>query len=391
MNLTKAVTNNAIIAQLKNVRKHPNADRLQLATVLGATVIVGLEAKENDVVVYFDSNLRLSHRYLYKNDLYSNKELNEDETKKRYFGRNGRVKAQNFRGETSNGYVASLDSLAWVFGESEAHKNWAFVVGDEFTHINGIEICSKFVVRTKGGFTKRTHMFHEHWDTKQLMREIGRITERTIFYIEEKVHGTSGRIGNIICKTYRPWWKFWAPKEEWRILGGTRRIDNTDYHIPTIRKEIERRVAPHLRKGEEIYFEIYGYENGSKEIQEEFSYDCRPGEFKAMLYRVTLTTPDGYQVDLNREQVYRRAEELGMEKPHLFAKGYWNAHELEAMAVQYYEGNSALDIGTMREGVVIWFMTEKGVWTCLKHKSEEFLKKESGHRDKGINDVEDEL
>ena len=68
--LTKSETNNAIITRLCNVRKHSNADRLKLATVLGAQVIVGLEAQEGDLVVYFDSNLRLSHDYLYNNNFY---------------------------------------------------------------------------------------------------------------------------------------------------------------------------------------------------------------------------------------------------------------------------------------------------------------------------------
>ena len=38
---TKEETNNAIVVKLNNVRKHPNADRLQLASVLGTTVVTG--------------------------------------------------------------------------------------------------------------------------------------------------------------------------------------------------------------------------------------------------------------------------------------------------------------------------------------------------------------
>lgn len=34
------------ITRLKNVRKHPNADRLQMAECFGNTVIVGLEYTE---------------------------------------------------------------------------------------------------------------------------------------------------------------------------------------------------------------------------------------------------------------------------------------------------------------------------------------------------------
>ena len=103
-----------------------------------------------------------------------------------------------------------------------------------------------------------------------------------------------------------------GPAEEWKVVSGTRRVDNIGYHISAIRKEIERRVASHLYQGEEIYYEIYGYDGG-KEIQTGFPYDCRGGEFKAMLYRVTITTLDGHVVDLSRKQVYKRAEELGLE------------------------------------------------------------------------------
>ena len=76
MKLIKSETNNAIVAVLTNVRTHPNADRLKLATALGTQVVAGLDSKDGDLVVYFDSNLRLSADYLHSNNLYSNPELN---------------------------------------------------------------------------------------------------------------------------------------------------------------------------------------------------------------------------------------------------------------------------------------------------------------------------
>jgi hypothetical protein len=91
MILTKSETNNAVITRLQSVRKHPNADRLKLATVFGTTVIVGLDAKDGDLVAYFDSNLCLSPEYMRANNLYSNKDPNKDPTKGGYFGSSGRV------------------------------------------------------------------------------------------------------------------------------------------------------------------------------------------------------------------------------------------------------------------------------------------------------------
>ena len=376
--------NNAIVAKLTNVRSHPNADRLKLAAVLGNQVIVGLESKDDDLVLYFDSNLRLSHEYLHYNNLYSNKELNADTTQKGYFGKNGRVRAQRFRGEVSNGYVADLESL-----KVAAHPNIVTSVsvqpeefleeGDEFTHINGVKICEKYVVPTKHiqGQSRKiiSDMFHRHWDTKQLMREIESIPDGASCWIEEKIHGTSGRTGHVLCKTNKKWWRFWKPKEEWKVVSGTRRVDNINYHIPDIRQEIERRVAPHLHKGEEIYYEIYGHEGG-KCIQAGFPYDCRGGEWKAMLYRVTITTPDGFCIDLDREDVYRRAEELGLEKPYHITEGVitrWFS-DLDKTNIQnitsFAAGQSRLDVGTLCEGIVLWFKNHYNKWQALKYKSE---------------------
>lgn len=394
MNLKKDETNNCICTKLCSVRKHPNADRLKLATVLGCQVIVGLDSKDGDLVLYFDSNLRLSHDYLHYNNLYSSAELNADTTQKGYFGKNGRVRAQKFRGEVSNGYVAELDSLVFTFSESDSSclgdccfEN-SLAEGDEFTHLNGIEICSKYVIANKHvqGQPRpvASVMFHRHWDTKQLMRELESIPEDAICYIEEKIHGTSGRVGNVLCKVKRGW-KFWKPKEEWKIVGGTRRVDNTEFHLPAIRKEIEGKVAPHLYKGEQIYFEIYGYDGG-KEIQPGFHYDCRGGEFKAMLYRVTLTTVDGYYIDLDREQVYQRAEELGLEKPYLIG-----TCRKDKVDHGHNMKRSLLDVNTLFEGIVVWFKDKNNRWTCLKHKSEEFLVTQDKLMEKEVTDVEDSL
>ena len=381
--------NNCIVAALSNVRPHSNADRLQLATVLGNTVIVGLDAKDGDIVLYFDSNLRLSHEYLHYNNLYSSAELNVDPTQKGYFGKNGRVRAQKFRGEISNGYVADILSLRHLTEVSKL----GLIVGDEFTHLDGAKVCEKYIIPVKNrqGTPRKpvSSMFHKHWDTKQLMRELDSIPVGATCYIEEKIHGTSGRTGNVLCDTNRGW-KFWKPKQEWKVISGTRRVDQISFHLPEIRQEIERKVASHLHKGEEIYYEIYGYDGG-KHIQAGFPYDCRVGEWEAMLYRVTITTPDGFCIDLDREQVYARAEELGLEKPHSF--GVWSHKNNLAIdtAKWYVDGKSTLDAGTLREGVVLWFKDRYNKWTCLKLKSQEFLISQSNNVDHGVADIEDSV
>jgi len=414
--IEKDTTNNAIVVKLANVRKHPNADRLKLATVLGTQVVVGLDSQDGDLVIYFDSNLRLSHEYLHYNSLYSNKELNVDQNVRGYFGKNGRVRSQKFRGEVSNGYVASIDSLMvpnFINYNCELIKKSDFKEGDEFTTINGVKICEKYLIpfAGKSGQQKKpkSRMFHRHWDTKQLMRELDSIPANAICYIEEKIHGTSGRTAHVLCPTNRKWWQFWKPTEEWRVVSGTRRVDDIDFHLPQIRQEIESKIAPHLHKGEEIYYEIYGNEltncppckdnsfKGGVNIQKGFPYDCRPGEYKCMLYRVTITTPDGFCIDMDREYVYKRAEELGLVKPYLLDVIWWANDDAFVeedhvnMIRDWCEGKSFFDCNTLLEGVVVWFKDRCGQWTCLKHKSEEFLMDQDKKMEKEQGDVEDNL
>jgi hypothetical protein len=419
MKLKKSETNNAIITTLANVREHPNADRLKLATVLGTQVIVDLEAEDGDVVVYFDSNLRLSHDYLFWNNLYSNPEMNSNpKIKPGFFGKNGRVKTQRFRGEVSNGLVMYVNTLVNI--PEVAGGLFEFNVGDEFTHINDVEICGKYFVEKSSGVhigSKKkkkprvfTNMFWKMWDTKHLMRETDRIVPGTL-YVEEKIHGTSGRTARALFYRRR-WFQFWKPKitSFWKVVSGTRRVDGIKGHMKEERRDIHERLAPHVRKGEELYYEIYGYSYGGKGIQTGYPYGCEkyhrrawddpnektpPLPYKVMLYRVTITTEDGYRIDFDREQVYRRAEELGLEKPHLLRKHQYLDENIIGVYLDTIMndaiGNSALDPNTIREGIVVWFKDRSGCWTCLKHKSEEFLMLESKNKDKGIGDVEDIL
>lgn len=397
---TKSETNNAIVARLTNVRKHPNADRLQLADVLGTQVIVGLDSKEGDLVLYFDSNLRLSAEYIRANNLSSCTDLNADPKAKGHFPKTGRVRAQKLRGEFSNGFVANVTSLL-VLPQLTNIDVGMFVEGLEFTHVKDVEICSKYVpiLPTQNGFVgkhKRKKVrfvienFWQHWDTKQVMRNLFLFETPRTCYIEEKIHGTSGRTGYLKVKCNRPWWKFWIPREEWKVVSGTRRVDSINGHISTVRKAVEDQIGPKLHKGEQVYYEIFGYA-GDKAIQPEFTYGCRPGEFKVLIYRVTITTEDGQCYDLDRLQVYVRAHQLGYACAAIKHISLMDAEQVVELCkrVATSTESSTIDGGTMLEGIVIWFQDSFGNWVALKHKTNAFLEKTSKQMDEGTQDAED--
>ena len=53
----------AYITCLKDVRKHPNADRLQIATCFGNNVIVDLKMYEGQKVIYFPVDGQISLQF----------------------------------------------------------------------------------------------------------------------------------------------------------------------------------------------------------------------------------------------------------------------------------------------------------------------------------------
>jgi hypothetical protein len=64
----------AIVTQLKDVRPHSNADKLQLATVLRNTVCVDLTYTEGQIGIYFPTGGQLSVKFAEANNLLRKKD-----------------------------------------------------------------------------------------------------------------------------------------------------------------------------------------------------------------------------------------------------------------------------------------------------------------------------
>jgi hypothetical protein len=438
------MNNSAIVVKINKIVPHPDADKIQLAKLFGTQVIVGLDTKEGDILVYVDSNMKMSPEFLRENNLYRHSNLNKDTTKSGFFDDNGRVKAIKMRGEISDGFLFPLNYLNYTDSKFSMTE---LDIGREFTELWGKKICEKYIPpsRTPGsgnGSSKntgrkyyKTPMFVEHFDTSQFMRNQHKIPAQTVVYIEEKVHGTSHRTGRVEINLFDqlPWWRKLLTRilgitesTAWIYLNGTRRVvhdpnrQSNPYHDNGMREE----VLEHLKKGkvfkgEELYMELFGYEKTGKMIQKDFPYGCKPNieklkddgtgpgtnpmkihfgsPYRTLLYRITMNNEDGKVADYPREYVYNRAEELGLEKPKLITKFYYSGSkysmkQLELTVINAAQGQSEMGEGaedTLKEGVVLWFINDKGFWECLKYKSDKFRLKESGMKDKGIIDQED--
>lgn len=395
-----------IVTRLTNVRKHPNADRLMLATVVGNQVVIGLDHQEGELGVYFPTDGQLSEQMCYENDLNVNPQLNKNGGKG-YFDEKRRVRSQKFRQEKSDGLWLPLECLKWFYPYGEFTEGQ--LISDEAIAIKYITKATRMAGQhNKVRNVKRGEslMFPKHYDTDNFQYYYQDIPAGSIIYLTEKLHGTSGRYGLVkddgppsqgrILDWLFGWWNKFRPTP-WTYLNGTRNVvlEHTAgggyYGTNDFRTEAVKNIS--LRKGEVIFFELVGDVSVGtpimppvivpKELDDTrkkygthiaYRYGCANGEAKLFVYRIVQFNEDGQGVDLSWPQVKRRCKELGLDiVPNLRDTiMVWtdvdvkhNKEEIERLA----EGPSLLDASHIREGVAIRVETPDGRIYCLKEKS----------------------
>lgn len=322
----------AYVTALKNVRKHPNADRLQLADCFGNTVVVGMDYQEGQIGVYFPVDGQLSPEFCKANDLVRRKDENGNACGGYLDPDKRNIKAMKLRGEKSDGLFLPLTAFA------EFTKISDMKVGDTIDILNGVEICRKYIPKTKnhttyiggGGGNKVVKAnfaptFYQHVDTQQLAYNLDAFKIGDVVELTLKMHGTSGRTGYLPLITHHQtfWDKiFHRPGHEVKEYGyvtGTRRVVLDDKHTGgfyddnTFRIAMAKKFENKLCKGEVVYYEIVGFINAStpimasvknskipdkafiKKYGEEtiFSYGCDPnGDFER-LPKITGRFEDG--------------------------------------------------------------------------------------------------
>lgn len=406
----------AIVTPLTNVRKHPNADRLNLATVVGSQVVVGLHHVDGELGVYFPPDGQLSHEMCVANGLYNKSALEElglDAASfvPGFFDIKRRVRAQKFRGEVSDGLWLPLECLSWW-------SNDPWKAGDVICE--DPKICIKYITKAtrqhgqgnKVRAVKRGEAlgFPKHYDTEQFAYNYQDIPDGSIIYLTEKLHGTSGRYGLVREEfQYKHWWEkpfkwihdfIGMPLICWNYLNGSRMVvlEHTEgagyYGTNDFRTNAVKNLS--LRKGEVIFFELVGdVAPGSpimphvivpKELDDtkkqygdtiRYRYGCENGECRLYVYRIVQFNEDGQGVELSWPQVKRRCREIGVNwVPELAGPQIIYASmdtepwdRLKNQVEQLAKGPSVIDDSHIREGVVVRVETPDGRVYSLKHKS----------------------
>lgn len=406
------------IIELKGLRKHTNADRLQCAEVFGNSVVVDLSYYDGQKCVYFPSDGKLGEKFAKENNLLRIK----DESGKNIGGyldpEKRNIRAIKLRGEKSDGLVLPIESLKKFTDITKLN------VGDKITTLGGEVICEKYIPvrknRTSGSSGKSKSnsknskkeskinypYFKEHVDTEQLAYNKGAFKEGDLCTITLKCHGSSHRIANTEKITKKPltWWQKLLRRQaevqkEWGYVSGTRRTVINSFEEPggyygtnAFRKPYHDFFKDKLEKGEEIYFEICGWVDTNRPImaigdtkklkdpeltklygdQMVFDYGCERGQNRIFVYRMTMTNEDGYVVEYPDWLMRLRCEQMGVDCVPLFETfRYTTWEDLMERVEKYYDGPDPIGKTHVREGVVVRIQN-RATFTAYKHKNISF-------------------
>jgi hypothetical protein len=371
----------AYVTTLKNVHKHPNADRLQLGECFGNTVCVSLDYTEGQIGVYFPTDGQLSVEFADVNNLVRKKDENGNNVGGYMDPDKRNVKAIKLRGEKSDGLFLPLHCLE-PFGDITQLR-----VGDTIDVFNGHEICKKYIPRSnirRGHYSEgnktRQHkapiapLFMEHADTEQLAYNLGAFHCGDEIEITLKMHGTSQRTAYLpTLQGYkRTFWEKLTRKEgtpvyAWGGVSGTRRVVLEDfeggfYGSNAFREQHSKFFEGKLWKGETVYYEVVGFTDTGTPIMAEcsnkklndpdfvkqygdttvFSYGCDSTGYTELpmkdtglpysavvpvpqsdiyVYRMTMTNEDGDVVEYTPDFMRYRCEQMGAKTVPVLWKG----------------------------------------------------------------------
>ena len=414
----------AKIIKVTNLQLHPNANNLKLLFFGGMQFVVGLDCNVGDTVILFPVDGKLSHEMLYHNNLYRDASKNLDTLKSGFFEDNGKIRAQKFRGEMSQGFVIGIRGVEWATNKLDKLE-----VGLEFDTIDGHVICEKYYtpatrvqMQKTGNKTRKSNnierWIHKHYDTEQLAYNLDKLPESGLVIVTEKAHGSSGFTGyiktetklfsgyaNIINNLFKR--QFIKPKIKtaYEYVTCTRNtvcndredctsIEGAEYY----RWQYHNKFIGILRKGETIYYELVGFTHTGKPIMNQqsteklqdksitkkygkiitYSYNCDPvvKQNDIYVYRITMQNDSGDVIELPWFQVEQRCNKLGLKTVPvleiMYVTGAMSDYAKYVTETFLYNGSSIIDITHLREGFCFRIESEDGT-KVYKQKNQIFL------------------
>lgn len=352
-------THRVEVVKIDAVNVHPNADRLELATVAGWQVVIGKNNfKTGDLAVYIPVDSVLPETLemrLFPPD--AKIKLNKH-----------RIRSIKIRGQMSQGMLIPLqdaiDELT-ATGKLDPSGYDVFELGQDLAETLGVvkyEPPEPEFGGGKGTRAKRASKnqinpnFRKYTDIENIKWYTNVFQEGELVYISEKLHGTSARYG-WVPRHYSGWFATvrasvmnWLAKigvvSSHQFVFGSRNCQlhtgsNKSWYKEDVYSKIlyQENIKAKLQPGECIYGEIVGYN-----IQKNYSYGCKEGEHAFYVYDVMV---DGKWLDY--PAFVRFCTRRGFTPvPKLYVGPYSKEIEL-----QHRDGDSTIGGQKIREGVVV--------------------------------------
>ena len=262
------------------------------------------------------------------------------------------------------------------------------------------------------------------------------------------VHNSSAIFGNLLHKrTIKPKWyqKLVGIKEREetyydyicssrKVIKGIQEVD-TGYYKEDIWVHALESIKDRIPKGWTVYAELVGQMPSGQWIQKDYDYGTKEQEYKIIPYRITVTNPDGDEVELSPEQIIEWSKKNGLVPMHSYftgtvkdhydyllskhfsekaAKAFVDVNEIKSnegiyseeykevltefraqylhmLEAEYNEKDCPICINKVpEEGIIIRKLKYPSKFEALKLKSKRFLKHESDEQDQNIINIEDQ-
>lgn len=363
------------LTTIKEIKEHPNADRLEIAVVYGFEVVIAKGAYSvGDKVIYIPIDSVLPQKL--------EDELFPPDSKIKLTKH--RVRQIRIRKFPSQGMLIKQESIQKVYGftpevleEDYSEKIQVVKYEPPAARFQGQTGTKRVKAKENNHFSKYNGVENIKWYPEKF-----KPGERVV--VQEKIHGTNVRAGILPYSANTLWrkiLKFFGLLPKWENCYGSNNVQLQDRRkykgfygedvYGRVLKELD--VFNKLQPGETIYGEIYG--DG---IQKNYTYGCKPGEQKFVLFDVRILREDGHNEWLDPFQVIEFAIDRGFEMVPILYNGPFDAEKIKKMT----EGDSVLAPSQkIREGVVIKAETgyDEGMGgkRALKWISEKYLDKDN--------------
>ncbi|HBI01832.1 MAG TPA: RNA ligase (ATP) [Flavobacterium sp.] len=342
------------LTQIIAIEPHPNADRLEIATVYGFQVVIKKDSyKVNDHVIYIPIDSILPQKledFLFPAD--SKVKLTKH-----------RVKQIRLRKIASQGMLINPADIKAVYDFTPSSLEDDY---QELLEVKKYEPpLPKFQSEMGKPGARRTKPlenpnFHKYNGLDNIKWFPTLFKEGEMVVMQEKIHGSNARAAKLPYAANTVWKKIklfvmnlLKMKVSYEFCYGSNNVQlqerpgYTGYYGEDIYGKVFQSIdaASKIKDGETIFGEIYG-----SGIQKDYNYGCKEGEHKFVLFDVKVLQDDGKQRWLGPDEVIAYGKERGFDVVPEVYRGPFNL----ALAKEKTIGDSILAPSQkVREGVVV--------------------------------------